>query len=127
MPLQSIADRLEKGFVVGALSGDSAVSGIIGLSKSTAIKTRHIGSIWGMYVRPTARGSGLSGELLAAIIEEGRKSLRSLRLCVVTSNEAAIKLYKSAGFEEWALEIEALKVGETYYDELLMRLEIGAS
>lgn len=29
------------------------------------------------------------------------------------------------GFEEWAVEVEALKVDDGYHDELLMRLEIG--
>jgi hypothetical protein len=29
------------------------------------------------------------------------------------------------GFEAWAVEVDALKVGDTYYDELLMRLKIG--
>lgn len=122
--LASIADRLERGYVVGGISDAGVLTGIIGLSKSTSIKTQHIGSIWGMYVRPTARGSGLSRLLLAAIIEVG-STLRSLRLCVVSSNQAAIRLYKSMGFEEWAVEVDALKVGEKYYNELLMRLEIG--
>ncbi|MCS0457352.1 GNAT family N-acetyltransferase [Rhizobium favelukesii] len=84
-----------------------------------------MGSIWGMYVRPVARGSGLSRKLLATIIEEVGTTLRSLRLCVVSSNQAAIRLYKSMGFEEWAVEVEALKVDDGYHDELLMRLEIG--
>ena len=78
-----------------------------------------------MYVHPTARGSGLSRLLLSAIIDEGQSTLRSLRLCVVSSNQAAIRLYKSMGFEEWAVEVDALNVNGKYYDELLMRLEIG--
>jgi ribosomal protein S18 acetylase RimI-like enzyme len=123
--LANIADRLERGYVVGGISDGGVLTGIIGLSKPTSIKTQHIGSIWGMYVRPTARGSGLSRLLLAAIIDEVGSTLRSLRLCVVSSNQAAIRLYKSMGFEEWAVEVDALKVGGKYYDELLMRLEIG--
>jgi len=123
--LESIADRLEQGYVLGGISDGGVLTGIIGLSKSTAVKTQHIGSIWGMYVRPVARGSGLSRQLVAAIIDEVGTTLRSLRLCVVSSNQAAIRLYKSMGFEEWAVEVDALKVDDRYYDELLMRLEIG--
>ncbi|TDW26215.1 FR47-like protein [Rhizobium azibense] len=78
-----------------------------------------------MYVRQTLRGTGLSRLLLSAAVDEVGTLLRSLRLSVVSSNVPAIRLYKSVGFEEWALEVEALKVGETYYDEILMRLELG--
>ncbi|QPB21568.1 GNAT family N-acetyltransferase [Rhizobium sp. 007] len=119
------ADRLENGLVIGGLFDDGMLAGTIGVSKSKGIKTQHIGSIWGMYVRQTARGTGLSRLLLSAAIDEVGTILRSLRLSVVSSNVPAIRLYKSVGFEEWAVEIEALKVGETYYDEILMRLELG--
>ncbi|WP_155774431.1 GNAT family N-acetyltransferase [Rhizobium etli] len=46
-------------------------------------------------------------------------------LSVVSSNVAAIRLYRSMGFKEWAVEVEALKVGDIYHDEILMRLELG--
>ncbi|MGO4569875.1 N-acetyltransferase family protein [Rhizobium sp. 2YAF20] len=125
-PEARFADRLENGHVIGGFSDDGMLAGIIGISKSKGIKTQHIGSIWGMYVRQTARGTGLSRLLLAAAIDDVGTTLRSLRLCVVSSNAQAIRLYKSMGFEEWAVEAEALKVGDTYHDEVLMRLEIGS-
>ncbi|WP_179213877.1 GNAT family N-acetyltransferase [Rhizobium sullae] len=119
------AGRLENGLVIGGLSDDGILAGTIGVSKSKAIKMQHIGSIWGMYVRQAARGTGLSRLLLSAAIDEVGTTLRSLRLSVVSSNVPAIRLYKSMGFDEWAVEVEALKVGDTYYDEILMRLEVG--
>ncbi|MEX2743474.1 N-acetyltransferase family protein [Rhizobium mongolense] len=119
------ADRLENGLVIGGLSNDGMLAGTIGVSKSKGIKTQHIGSIWGMYVRQTVRGTGLSRLLLSAAVDEVGTILRSLRLSVVSSNVPAIRLYKSLGFEEWAVEVEALKVGDIYYDEILMRLELG--
>jgi ribosomal protein S18 acetylase RimI-like enzyme len=51
-------------------------------------------------------------------------SVRSVRLCVEANNDPAIKLYESAGFKRWALEEEALKVGDTFHDEILMRLDV---
>ncbi|WP_195909450.1 GNAT family N-acetyltransferase [Rhizobium tubonense] len=124
-PEARFADRLENGHVIGGFSKDGTLAGIIGISRSQGMKTQHIGSIWGMYVRQTARGTGLSRLLLAAAIDEVGTTLRSLRLCVVSSNAQAIRLYRSMGFEQWAVEAEALKVGDTYYDEVHMRLEIG--
>ncbi|OWK25900.1 hypothetical protein AJ87_48830, partial [Rhizobium yanglingense] len=91
---------------------------------SKGIKTQHIGSIWGMYVRQTVRGTGLSRLLLSAAIDEVGTILRSLRVSVVSSNVPAIWLYKSVGFEEWAVEIEALKVGDTYFN-IFPRLKAG--
>ena len=87
---------------------------------------RHIASIWGMYVRPEARGTGLSRLLMTAAVDEARTMCRSLRLTVVSSNDAAIRLYESIGFKAWATDSEALKVGDVYYDEILMRLDTGA-
>jgi ribosomal protein S18 acetylase RimI-like enzyme len=124
-PESRFADRLQNGHIVGGFSDDGILTGIIGVSKSQGIKTHHVGSIWGMYVRPAARGTGLSRLLLSAAIDDVGTTLRSLRLCVVSSNIQAIRLYKSMDFEEWAVEVEALKVGDTYYDKVHMRLEIG--
>jgi RimJ/RimL family protein N-acetyltransferase len=124
-PESHFADWLGNTRVIGGFSDIDVLAGMIGVSKSKTIKTQHIGWIWGMYVRPTARGTGLSRLLLRAAIDEVGTSLRSLRLSVVSSNIPAIRLYKSMGFEEWAVEMEALRVGDVFYDEVLMRLEIG--
>jgi RimJ/RimL family protein N-acetyltransferase len=47
-------------------------------------------------------------------------------LTVVASNVAARRLYSAAGFEEYGLERRALKVGDEYYDEVLMVLPLKA-
>ncbi|WP_132550101.1 GNAT family N-acetyltransferase [Rhizobium azibense] len=119
------AERLENGLVIGGFFDDGMLAGTIGVSKSKGIKTQHVGSIWGMFVRQTARRTGLSRLLLSAAVDEVGTTLRSLRLSVVSSNVAAIRLYRSMGFNEWAVEVEALKVGDIYHDEILMRLELG--
>jgi ribosomal protein S18 acetylase RimI-like enzyme len=60
---------------------------------------------------------------MKAGVEEAKTTCRSIRLCVVSSNDAAIRLYESFGFSVWAKEVEALKVGDVYHDEILMRLD----
>ncbi len=87
---------------------------------------RHIATIWGVYVRPEGRGTGLSRSLMIAAIDEARQTCRSIRLTVASSNAAAIRLYESLGFKAWAIDTDALKVGEIYHDEILMRLDTSA-
>ncbi|WP_280171463.1 GNAT family N-acetyltransferase [Agrobacterium pusense] len=123
-PESRIAERLEGGHVIGGLSEEGKIVGTIGISRSNGQKTQHIGSIWGMYVSPAARGKGLARQLLNAALAEFGPSIRSVRLCVEANNGPAIKLYESAGFKRWALEEEALKVGDTFHDEILMRLDV---
>lgn len=123
-PETRIAERLESGLVIGGISEGGKIVGTIGISRSNGQKTRHIASIWGMYVSPAARGKGLARQLLNAAVVDLGPPIRSVRLCVEANNDPAIKLYESVGFTRWALEAEALKVGDKFHDEILMRLDL---
>ena len=119
-------ERIENNFIFGGFADEGTLAGVIAVARSRGAKMRHIASIWGMYVRPEARGTGLSRLLMTAAVDEARTMCRSLRLTVVSSNDAAIRLYESIGFKAWARDSEALKVGDVYHDEILMRLDTGA-
>lgn len=124
--LPQFGDRIENNAVFGGFADDGTLSGVVALARSKGTKMHHIGSIWGMYVRPEGRGTGLSRSLMMAVLDEARGSCRSIRLSVVSSNATAIRLYESLGFKTWAVDMEALRVGDTYHDEILMRLDTGA-
>ncbi|PLK71194.1 hypothetical protein C0V73_11365 [Rhizobium sp. TH135] len=68
-PLERVADRLENGHVMAAVA-DDVIAGVVGLACSRADKTRHIGLIWGLYVRPSWRRSGVARHLLEAVISD---------------------------------------------------------
>lgn len=56
-----------------------------------------------LYVRPTARGTGLGRALVAAVIDEARNAgYAEMRLDVLAEFETAQKLYASFGFKDAA-------------------------
>lgn len=118
------AERLETNIVLGGWIDGSPLAGVVGFRVHGSTKVRHKGMLWGMYVRPNARGTGLAASLVQRVIEQARPVLDDILLTVVASNVAACRLYRAAGFEQYGLERRALKIGETYYDEALMALPL---
>ncbi|KAA5608292.1 GNAT family N-acetyltransferase [Rhodovastum atsumiense] len=127
-PLPWFVDRIERNVVFGAGSPAApALMGVVGFLVPETAKMRHKGVLWGMFVRPDARGTGLATALVVRVLEHAAQVVEEVRLTVVTSNTAAVRLYTRAGFEQYGLERRALKVGGRYYDELLMAVTVGRS
>lgn len=113
--------------VFGGWLDGLALAGAAGLLVPASVKLRHKGVLWGMFVRPEARGTGLAAALVERVIEQAGSLVEEVRLTVVVSNTAAVRLYTRAGFKQYGLERRALKVGSRYYDELLMALSLNQS
>jgi len=116
------SERLESNTVFGGWIDRSPLLGVASFYVLGATKQRHKGILWGMYVHPDARGTGLAASLLQHVIEHARPLVEEIRLTVMASNTAAHRLYSAAGFEPYGLERRALKVGDNYYDDVLMAL-----
>ena len=123
-PVERTAEALAGGYVAGC-ERDGVLVGIGGLRIGQAVKTRHRGGIWGVYVDPGARGLGVGKRLMTALIDQARTQVEDVTLTVSAHNEAAIALYESLGFEPYGLDRGALKIAEDYVDELLMRLVLA--
>jgi len=122
--LDDFAQRLEPTpvhWVVGAFAGQELV-GVIGFMREGGDKTQHKGFIWGVYVIPTSRGSGVGRALLEETLSrlDALHGLRSVRLAVATSNEIAIRLYEELGFIRYGEEPEALCVDGVFHSQYLM-------
>jgi RimJ/RimL family protein N-acetyltransferase len=103
-----------------------ALIGMTALVRNDLPKTRHAGSIFGVYTHPDWRGSGVADALLGACVAYAAAlGLRLVRLGVVTTNASAIRLYQRCGFQVYGVEPEALYVNGIYYDELLMARRIA--
>jgi ribosomal protein S18 acetylase RimI-like enzyme len=123
-PLSFFAERLEANHVLGAESSDG-LSGVAGFRLHDSEKTRHRGTLWGMYVRKEARGTGVARRLVDGILAHARTRVEQVALSVWAENAAAIALYRSAGFVVLALDARSLKIDGAYYDELLMQIRFA--
>jgi ribosomal protein S18 acetylase RimI-like enzyme len=119
------AERLETNIILGGWIDRSPLAGVVGFRMHGGAKIQHKGVLWGMYVRPHARGTGLAASLVQRVIEQAPPFLEEILLTVVASNVAACRLYRAAGFEQYGREQRALKIGDEYYDEALMALSLN--
>jgi ribosomal protein S18 acetylase RimI-like enzyme len=120
-PLDTFAARLTDTIVLGAFSGSDLV-GVAGFYVQPGPKHGHKGMLWGMYVRPQARKTGVGRILVEAIIEEARRRVELLQLFVIADNIPARRLYASLGFVEYGIERHATKYRGRYHDDVLMAL-----
>ena len=112
-------------FVMGAFV-DGQLVGTAGFFRNPTLKRKHKGKVWGMYVADSVRGQGIGRALLEALVERARTiaDLEEVQLSVSSSQAAAGSLYRAAGFETYAREHRALRVGDEYFDEEYMALKI---
>ena len=122
-PLAWFFDRLSSSVVFGAI-GDAKLLGIAGFVVRQEEKETHKGLLWGMYVRPDARGAGVARRLVEAVIAYARARVELIQLSVVEGNEQARRLYARLGFVEYGIEKNSLKYGGRYYDEILMAKDL---
>lgn len=89
-------------------------------------KQRHKGQIFGLYVEPGCRGSGVGRAVMQALIDKARTEsmLNLLLLGVGLNNSAARGLYASLGFRTYGVEPRALRLGDNFVDEELMALPL---
>ena len=124
-PLSWFFDRLSSSEIFGAFRG-AEILGVAGLAIQRGEKEAHKGLLWGMYVRPDARGAGVARRLVEAIIAYARPRVELIQLSVVVGNEQARRLYARLGFVEYGIEKNSLKFRGRYFDEILMAKDLGS-
>jgi RimJ/RimL family protein N-acetyltransferase len=119
-----IAALNQNQFIIGAFDDSGALVGSVGFSRNTGEKSRHKATIWGVYLKPEARGSGIAKAMMLEVIRRAKTldGLEQIKLGVRTGQNAARNLYLSLGFESWGLEKRSIKVNGEYVDEDAMVL-----
>ncbi len=99
---------------------DSLV-GTCGIYRGDSPKTKHSGTIVGVYVKSEWRGLRIADEMIAACIVWARlHKIRIVKLGVNTANTSAIRCYTRCGFTTYGTEPQAIYANSRMYDELLM-------
>ncbi|MFB6362643.1 GNAT family N-acetyltransferase [Paenibacillus elgii] len=119
---QNTADQ----FLLGAFGENNELMGMIGFRRESSRNLAHKGMLWGVYVDSAHQGKGIAKALLQHVLEEARSldGLEQVYLSVVTVNEPAVRLYRSAGFEVFGTEPNALKIGDQSFDEYWMACKL---
>ena len=83
--------------IIFLVEGDEEVIGMVGaFARDEEPATRQL---YGMWVAPEARGSGVGASMVEAVIEWSRAGgADEVKLWVVESNLPAVRLYQKAGF-----------------------------
>lgn len=117
-------NRRDQLFYLGAF--EKTLLGIVLFSRGEVAKSHHTGFVASMYVLPERRGLGIGRALMEELIAQARQmaGLEQLYLSVVTTNLVAERLYRALGFTVYGTAPRALKVGERYWDENLMVLDL---
>ncbi|WPB87143.1 GNAT family N-acetyltransferase [Sediminicoccus rosea] len=124
-PLSWFGQTLGHAAVFAAEHGPGQLGGMLGYRRDSLLKRRHIGHLWGMYVRPKARGQGIGAALLEAAIAHARAEVSVLQLMVGEGNPAARRLYERAGFTLYGTEAASLRVEGVEAVTLLMAMRLG--
>jgi RimJ/RimL family protein N-acetyltransferase len=104
---------------------ERGLAGMAGVFTMEQPKLAHVGTVWGVYVRPAFRGRGVGERLLRACIDwAGRQGRVTLKLGVTAGNDAARRCYERVGFTTYGVEPVAVQWEGRFYDELLMVLRL---
>jgi ribosomal protein S18 acetylase RimI-like enzyme len=131
VPLELMRQRLEQTpyqAIFGAYDGAQLVA-TAGFKREHIAKIDHRGNIWGVYVAPAARGTGLSRKLMEALIAHARTipGLIQITLCVRTSNDVAKALYCRLGFVITGTDLRSIHTEGVFHDEHRMLLHLDAT
>jgi ribosomal protein S18 acetylase RimI-like enzyme len=118
-PPSFFAERIAAAAAFAAFRG-AELLGVAGFYIQPGPKHAHKGTLWGMFVRPQARGAGVGAMLVEAVIEHARTRVELIELTVISENGTARRLYERFGFEQYGLERRAAKYRGRYHDDVLM-------
>jgi len=104
---------------------EGQIVGVLNVKSSKRKRLEHIGE-FGVSVLKKHWNKGIGGHLLRYTVDWAKATglIRKLNLRVIANNEAAIHLYQKIGFVEEGRVSRDMRIGEQFFDSLLMGLLI---
>ena len=99
----------------------AALIGMTGIARGRSAKTKHSAGIWGVYVRPAHRTTGIATALLGhALLWAQHNNVTRVELSVTTHNARALTLYKQTGFDIAGTVHDVMRVNGQPINEYLL-------
>lgn len=107
--------------VIGALV-DGQLVGAAGLRVEQRPRTSHKANLFGMYLRPAFRRTGIARSVVDEVLRQAAATggVEVVQLSVSETNIPAIRLYTGAGFMPYGTEPFAMKLGDGYMAKIHM-------
>jgi ribosomal protein S18 acetylase RimI-like enzyme len=101
---------------------DGKLAGYLRLKPASRLpENAHVLGIFGLAVAPAARRRGVATALLDAAAQRARaRGAVKLKLRVLSTNHAAIRLYEQQGFEREGLLRQEFRIDGRFVDDVLM-------
>lgn len=101
---------------------DGALIGMVGAYWDDKKKSKHVATMFGTYVATSYRGRKIGSMLIESLLNELKQipQLKKIKLAVVSSETAAIRLYEKFGFDRVGIEKHELFNDPYYSDTILM-------
>lgn len=95
------------------------MNGIIFINRN---RSKHVSMMVWFYVNKEFRGKGIGKKLLKQVMDSAHENenIQKVSLTVVSSQVAAIEMYKKEGFEIIGTQKNELKINDQFYDFILM-------
>jgi len=121
-----LAAYASEGTVVWGAFEDNHLLGVVVLSRRLSPKYRHKAFLWGMYVVPEFRGTGLAQTLMQHTLAwaNAHPELVAVSLQVTVSNTRGQKFYQRFGFSIFGTEQRSLLAAGQFHAVHYMGLEL---
>jgi len=106
---------------ISIVLGSEMLVGMAGLDRGHWPKTRHIGALWGVYVKPEWRRYSIGERLVKSCIDWAKENgIAVVTLGVNITDIPAFRCYSKCGLTLYGIEPRAIYHQGKYYDEILM-------
>jgi RimJ/RimL family protein N-acetyltransferase len=104
---------------------DDKIVGCCGLLLEKRTKIAHTATLFSMYVKDEMRGNGIGLQLINAVKDCAKNNdVKHLYLGCNAENRGAVRLYKKCGFKVYGTKPNYSRIGDKFYDDLIMMCEL---